>query len=74
MIIFEPDDAYEQEKLRRDERRRKAVDRVVKIYEKILEDEKNGIHKSFREQMEECYYNSLSLEDQMYYDMKRGRL
>ncbi len=74
MIIFLPDDAYEQERKRREERRQEAVGKVVKEYERILDEEKRGIHKSFSEHLEEYYYNNLSLENQMYYDMKRGRL
>lgn len=71
MIIFVPDDAYEQEQRLREERKREAVSEVVKEYERILEEEKRGIHKTLEERVEENYYNSLGVEDQIFYSERR---
>jgi Holliday junction resolvasome RuvABC endonuclease subunit len=73
MIIEIPEDAYEREEQHREEMRRRAVERVMKNYEKTLEERKRGIHKSFAEIMEELMYNNMGVEDQYYYDGQRNR-
>lgn len=73
MIIEIPEDAYEKEEQLREEMRRKAVDEIMKNYQKTLEERKRGIHKSFGEIIEELMYNDMGVEDQYYYDAQRNR-
>jgi Holliday junction resolvasome RuvABC endonuclease subunit len=73
MIIEIPEDACEREEQLREEMRRKAVDEIMKNYQKTLEERKKGIYKSFGEIMEELMYNEMGAEDQYYYDAQRNR-
>lgn len=72
MIIFVDE---EEEKRKEEEIREKLskerVDRVVKIWQEILDEEKKGIHKTLEERIEEDYYNSLGVEDQFFYGEER---
>ncbi len=71
MIIFEREETYDEQILREEEERRVYVEKSMKRYRKTLEERKRGIYKSIGEIMEEAYYDSLGVEDQMEYDEKR---
>ncbi|MCF6404004.1 hypothetical protein L3C95_14010 [Chitinophaga filiformis] len=72
MIIFvdEEEEKRKEEQIR-EELRKERVDRVVKIWEKILDEKKRGIYKTLEERIEEDYYNSLGVEDQFFYSERR---
>ncbi|SHM10834.1 hypothetical protein [Chitinophaga sp. CF418] len=72
MIIFvdEEEEKKKEEQLR-EKWRRERMDRIAKIWQKILDEEKKGIHKTLEERMEEDYCNSLGVEDQFFYKEER---